>query len=689
LSVVLPIVEHVIDPRRLPERAGVSVAEASLGRLLGEGRAPRRFLLAEGFRFHGGNTLLAEERLAGDTAASAGLDPDLAPPLASFAGLLERGADRLAAARAAYRESCRLAAVQARELAAFAALRPASALDRPDEEVGAAAAASRAARPAALTEVSEWAVDEVMVAVGMSSQAASRLLEESVILVERLPGTLTALENAVIGPLHARMLVEVLGPVRDEVRGRLEDELLAKAAGKTVPQLRAAAQRAVLRADAASAAWRAAKAIRDRGVRACPGTDGMGSLTGTMPVPVLMACRDALRRYAEACAVPGDQRTLDQRTLDCLVDLILRPGETGLPPVQAQLTVVVSVNSLTGGDEPGEINGQPVPAAMLRELAYVLGLLPRPASGPAEQTQAGDATGAETTGPETDADGNGTGTEAEVGAETDADAEVEAVAEMEADDEAETDREADDEVAEVEAEDEEEEEDEDEDDEPAAAGGAGPDPGETTAMHLAGLLGLRSIAGTALARLPQIAVVEEFSGQLLALTTAAGIRHAATCGHRACRTGRRPCAHSPSGPGLGPPPDTPGYRPSVPLDTFVRARDRRCRFPGCRAAAIRCDLDHAMHWPAGPTSADNLCCLCRHHHRLSHQAPGWRMRLLPDGGLEWTTPGGERITTHPPAYGIDDPPPTPTPPEPEPPPLTLRELVLGRPPQPGDEPAPF
>jgi hypothetical protein len=94
-----------------------------------------------------------------------------------------------------------------------------------------------------------------------------------------------------------------------------------------------------------------------------------------------------------------------------------------------------------------------------------------------------------------------------------------------------------------------------------------------------------------------------------------------------------------------------------------------------------------MPWPAGQGSADNLCCLCRHHHRLSHQAPGWRLRHRADGGLEWTTPGGDRITTHPPAYGTDDHPP----PEPEPPP-TIRELVLGRPHPPGTtdpDPAPF
>jgi hypothetical protein len=37
------------------------------------------------------------------------------------------------------------------------------------------------------------------------------------------------------------------------------------------------------------------------------------------------------------------------------------------------------------------------------------------------------------------------------------------------------------------------------------------------------------------------------------------------------------------------------------------------------------------------------------------------MTRLPDGGLQWTTPGGDTITTHTIGYGTDDdlPPPPP------------------------------
>jgi hypothetical protein len=307
-------------------------------------------------------------------------DPDDSLParFGAFSRLLEAGAGHLAAARAAHGEQCRAAAVQVRELAAFAALRPAGALDRPDEEVGSAAAASRAARPAALTGVSEWAVDEVMVAFGLSSAAAAGLLADSITLAGRLPATVDALEAGRIGWPHARAMAEIVGPVQDEARAQVEEALLARAEGRTVTQLRVVARRAVLRADAAAAAARLAAAIRDRSVRAYRGADGMGTLAATMPMPLLEACRDKLRRYAHECAIPGDERTLDQRMLDCLADLILRPGETGLPPVQAQLTIVASAATMAGGDEPGAVNGQPVSAVEVRELAYALGLLPRP-----------------------------------------------------------------------------------------------------------------------------------------------------------------------------------------------------------------------------------------------------------------------------------------------------------------------
>jgi len=80
---------------------------------------------------------------------------------------------------------------------------------------------------------------------------------------------------------------------------------------------------------------------------------------------------------------------------------------------------------------------------------------------------------------------------------------------------------------------------------------------------------------------------------------------------------------------------------------FLQARDRTCRFPGCRRPANRSDLDHTTPWAAGgPTSVDNQAHLCRRHHTQKHQQP-WRVRHLGGGVLEWTSPIGDVFINRP------------------------------------------
>lgn len=88
------------------------------------------------------------------------------------------------------------------------------------------------------------------------------------------------------------------------------------------------------------------------------------------------------------------------------------------------------------------------------------------------------------------------------------------------------------------------------------------------------------------------------------------------------------------------------YRPDTRLADWVRARDRHCRFPGCRRPAKICDLDHLIPWPDGDTTDQNLACLCRYHHRLKTHT-NWQVRVLPGHTLEWTSPRGRTYTTTP------------------------------------------
>jgi hypothetical protein len=91
------------------------------------------------------------------------------------------------------------------------------------------------------------------------------------------------------------------------------------------------------------------------------------------------------------------------------------------------------------------------------------------------------------------------------------------------------------------------------------------------------------------------------------------------------------------------------YRPSRKLQHLVRARTAMCSAPGCDAQAVRCDIDHVIPYPDGPTDECNIHPGCRRHHRCK-QAPGWQAEQPEPGVLRWTTPAGRVYTTTPTVY---------------------------------------
>jgi len=84
------------------------------------------------------------------------------------------------------------------------------------------------------------------------------------------------------------------------------------------------------------------------------------------------------------------------------------------------------------------------------------------------------------------------------------------------------------------------------------------------------------------------------------------------------------------------------YQPPQDLVDYLIARDRTCRFPGCRQSAARADIDHAEAWEdGGETSAANLGALCRRHHRMK-TIGGWKLTSSEDGSCNWESPDGHR-----------------------------------------------
>jgi len=95
------------------------------------------------------------------------------------------------------------------------------------------------------------------------------------------------------------------------------------------------------------------------------------------------------------------------------------------------------------------------------------------------------------------------------------------------------------------------------------------------------------------------------------------------------------------------------YEPPQHLKDFLIARDRTCRFPGCRRSALLSDLDHAQSWETGGhTSIENIGALCRRHHRLKTH-DGWSLESFPDGSCTWRSPLGKEFFT--PARSMNEP----------------------------------
>ncbi len=91
------------------------------------------------------------------------------------------------------------------------------------------------------------------------------------------------------------------------------------------------------------------------------------------------------------------------------------------------------------------------------------------------------------------------------------------------------------------------------------------------------------------------------------------------------------------------------HDPSTGLADLIRLRDTRCVGPGCSQPAHRCDLEHLVPHPQGPTSANNLGPVSRRCHNAKTYG-GWTLTPHPDGSVTWTSPDAQQ--THRPSRTI-------------------------------------
>nr|WP_239522111.1 HNH endonuclease signature motif containing protein [Geodermatophilus sabuli] len=459
--------------------------------------------------------------------------------------------------------------------------------------------------------VSEFFADELAQVLNCSRSAASVLIDQAVTLVGKLPGTWAALADGRLDWPRARAIAHELGwkarSTDPLVIAAVEAAVLPTAMELSVRQLTAVVRRELTARDAAAAEVRRRDAEAAADVTVRPACDGMAELVARMPQPLAAAVRDTLTTHARAAKAAGDDRPLGVLRVGVLADLTLRPWDEDRDPVSAQLTITAPLDAL----RPTRTPARAAPLDLLSppgpDTAGAGAVLVRPGSVPA----------------------------------------------------------------------------------PTAVVGGQP----ITAGHVRELLiqldavcpgGLQAPTGGSLT----VAITDP-DGTLRAT---ASRRELESIARRGCLTHDQPpgrkrrrrrqphegedaaesagsvdLAESVDGalggappgacdcPVLDRPPPFDRYEPTPAQRRWVQTRDRTCRHPGCSNRAGWADLDHVESYACGgPTACENLCCLCRRHHRLKTHARGWRYEMTADGVLTVTTPSGVTRTTRPPGHSPSD-----------------------------------
>jgi len=552
------------------------------------------------------------------------------------------------------------------------------------------------ADPAARQAADDFLPDEVAVLLRCSVTSARYLVEHALVLVRQLPVVWHALADGRVDEARAKVICEALRWQSAGVGGPFADEDIAGLAARAVgwaergcppTTLRERLQAGLLALDPQAADRRREQRVRAGDVTTTPTGDGTSQLRATGVTTERAALiRAQLTAYAKKLKADGDPRPLGALRNAVLDALITRPWDSPDPAV-AHVTITADLHDLIDPDQ----------VAALRDLITAVD----PAAQDQDETAVGStgddqlSAGTSIQGPsvqdtslrDTSArDSSVQDTSARDTSARDSSVQDRSVRDRSARDRSAQDRSAldrsvrdtcargtaarggttrggsgkedavldgrpGDECADRAR------------DAAAVTGGAGDVGGQPVTpaavrelLRLVDALGLVDPAAGDLA----ISLIDR--GRLLAVASPAELLAAAR-----------------NGTGLAPPPPTSRYTPTAAQYRYLRARDRHCRFPGCRRTARDCDADHVIPYdhrdPAagGATCIRNLALLCRHHHRLKTHAPGWAFRMDPDGTLHVTTPGSTTLATRPP--GID------------------RVLDPGRPPPPPHDPvadpAPF
>jgi hypothetical protein len=248
---------------------------------------------------------------------------------------------------------------------------------RPGDEPG---VTSRDDQPMSFP-TSRWAPDELGLALSMSRLTAKSVLAQAARLEAVLPEVMTAFDEGAIDSYRAQLIHDLTLNLPDGQARAVAAVVLPAAGGQTYSMLRADIRAAIMRVDPEGANDRHRQARSGRRVDVYAEEEGMAALRAVVPATEADAIWHLLTRVARS--MESDERSLDQRRADLVVDLLRgrlsltdleqrEPGTSAATGAGAALVqVVVGLDTLTGASEqPGHLIGYgPIPADLAREAA--------------------------------------------------------------------------------------------------------------------------------------------------------------------------------------------------------------------------------------------------------------------------------------------------------------------------------
>ncbi|ADI09081.1 hypothetical protein SBI_05961 [Streptomyces bingchenggensis BCW-1] len=234
----------------------------------------------------------------------------------------------------------------------------------------------------------EWnfACEEVACALKLSGTTAAKRLQVARELDAHYPTTLGLLERGEICYMQAVAVTEACAVLDPLLAAQVEAVIAEKMPGLATGQTRHALRREIVRADPFGAAERHRARRRERQMVHYPQDDGMAMWGAILPAEQAASMNQAVD--AHASTLPDEGRTLEQKRVDALFDLVVNrtsaAGSTGNARERtsggraaAVVQVTVPLDVLIGeSEEPAQLKGYgPITAGQAREIAFAEGTI--------------------------------------------------------------------------------------------------------------------------------------------------------------------------------------------------------------------------------------------------------------------------------------------------------------------------